>query len=93
LPAEINNPLCCLFFFDPAKCGRYLFLNASIEQARRWKQRMKIEIEMSDEEHEAMQMDLADIIWCLQKQHGVQARAIRLADKLESARKTQSETP
>ena len=45
---------------------------------------MKITIEMTDEQYEQMQIDLADIIWCLGTSKELQARAIRLADKLES---------
>jgi hypothetical protein len=50
---------------------------------------MKIEIKMTDEQYEALRMDLADIIWCLARQHDVQVRALRLADMIEhGARET-----
>lgn len=44
---------------------------------------MTIRIEMTDEQYEALKMDLADIIWCLASQQGVQARALRLAELIE----------
>jgi hypothetical protein len=48
---------------------------------------MTIEIKMTDEQYEALKMDLADIIWCLVNQQGVQLKAHCLADLIEHAAK------
>ena len=48
---------------------------------------MTIEIKMTDEQYEALQMDLADIIWCLASQQGVQLKAHRLAELIEHGAK------
>lgn len=48
---------------------------------------MTIEIKMTDEQYEALRMDLADIIWCLANQEAVQIKAHRLADLIEHAAK------
>lgn len=41
---------------------------------------MKIQLEMTDEQFADMQMDFADIVWCLDANPGLQKRAIQLAN-------------
>jgi hypothetical protein len=44
---------------------------------------MKIELEMTDDQVADMQMDFADIVWCLEGNPEVQRRAIRLFNLLD----------
>lgn len=44
---------------------------------------MKIHIELTDEQYEALRMDLADIVWCLGTSPELQRRAIQLANLLD----------